>query len=320
MHRDFDAVVNMPPGRARLVKSGLASRCRVAAAALEAGRTVVFLAHSREEYQQARGLLSLFLPDLSAQPRPVETPRWQDALLALPSGADTAKSGAAEGGAGAVRGHWNWLERLPALYALRAARARCLLVTPQSLLLRYMPLQFFEEHEAELTVGAELDVDSLLEQAVLWGFERVPTVTRPGDVARRGDIFDIWSPGYDRPARLEFFGDTLEEIRFFDAAGQRSLCTARQVTLLPVLPVSLAPRWREKAEKRWERLFQKGLLGENALYDMRQALGRGGAGLLPGVYYDAPTTLEEWLPHDVLWLLPGEADTRENTASASWAL
>ena len=38
------------------------------------------------------------------------------------------------------------------------------------------------------------------------------------------------------------------------------------------------------------------------------ALDGGGAGILPGVLWDAPSLLEEWLPADSLWLLPGEAD------------
>ena len=55
------------------------------------------------------------------------------------------------------------------------------------------------------------------------GFSRVGTVVDPGDFAVRGGIIDIFPPGADNPVRLDFFGDTLESIREFDAQTQRSM-------------------------------------------------------------------------------------------------
>jgi hypothetical protein len=41
---------------------------------------------------------------------------------------------------------------------------------------------------------------------------------RPGEVAARGDVVDIFAPGCPWPLRFEFFGDTIENIRCFDPA------------------------------------------------------------------------------------------------------
>jgi len=64
--------------------------------------------------------------------------------------------------------------------------------------------------------------EALLEWAIDHGFERLELVESPGDVARRGDIVDIFSPGDTHPVRIEYFGDELESIRKFDVCTQRS--------------------------------------------------------------------------------------------------
>ena len=307
MH-DITDLIDMPCRRVHLGRSGVATRCRLAVESAAQGRTAVILVRNRDEYALARGLLTLFTPELSLATFPLERPRWDASVVGLPPGVLHLGMGT------------GWAERMATLFALGRRAARCLVLTPDNLLMRYMPLNFFDDHELTLSTGAELEPDLLVEQAVSWGFERNPTVTRPGDLARRGDILDIWAPGYERPARVEFFGDLIEEMRIFDPATQRSVAPVSTLTVLPVTPIAAGGQWRHKAEERWERLFQKKLLDENSLHDFRRNLERGGTGLFPGVFYDAPTVLEEWLPKNALWLLPGEADAKEELESSFWAL
>ena len=54
------------------------------------------------------------------------------------------------------------------------------------------------------------------------GYNRASTVREPGDYAVRGGIVDLYPPGMGEPVRLDFFGDTLESIRSFDAETQRT--------------------------------------------------------------------------------------------------
>src|SRR5690625_5981138 len=44
-----------------------------------------------------------------------------------------------------------------------------------------------------------------------------------GQYAVRGGILDVFPPAEDHPMRIEFWGDTVEEIRWFSVADQRSL-------------------------------------------------------------------------------------------------
>ena len=44
----------------------------------------------------------------------------------------------------------------------------------------------------------------------------------PGEYAMRGGILDLYPPAHSPPGAPRFFGDTLEAIRFFDPASQRT--------------------------------------------------------------------------------------------------
>ncbi|HEY2287497.1 MAG TPA: transcription-repair coupling factor, partial [Streptosporangiaceae bacterium] len=74
-----------------------------------------------------------------------------------------------------------------------------------------------------LRAGDTCDPDELLTRLVEIGYAREDLVGRRGDVAVRGGIIDVFSPTDEHPVRIEFFGDTVEEIRYFKVADQRSL-------------------------------------------------------------------------------------------------
>jgi len=278
----------------RLERGGMASLCRIGCDCLAAGRSVALLARNREERNVAAAYTRLFSPDMSVQGADPARPRWQEPWVSLPSGLER---------------RINWTERIATLYALRRGKSRGLVASLDNLLLRFMPCDFFDRHELIVRRGEELSPDLLAGQAVEWGFVRASMVSAPGECARRGDIFDLFPPGYERPLRVEFFGDTVEDIRVFDPNTQRSLGSVQELRLLPSAPAGVSGR--DKALARWTRLAQKGLLAKDQRDALEQALDQGKA-LLPGVYYDAPSILEEWLPKDVIWLLPGRAALKED--------
>ncbi len=77
-----------------------------------------------------------------------------------------------------------------------------------------------------LRAGDTCDPDELLTRLVEIGYAREDLVGKRGDVAVRGGIIDVFAPTDEHPVRIEFFGDTVEEIRYFKVADQRSLAEA----------------------------------------------------------------------------------------------
>jgi transcription-repair coupling factor (superfamily II helicase) len=70
---------------------------------------------------------------------------------------------------------------------------------------------------------------------------RTDTVRETGEFAVRGGIFDVFPPGLDAPVRLDFFGDEVETIRWFDAATQRTTGPCNQLVLRPVAEFTIEP-------------------------------------------------------------------------------
>src|SRR3979490_1729537 len=66
------------------------------------------------------------------------------------------------------------------------------------------------------------------------GYSRSSTVREPGEYAVRGGILDLFPAGLDQPVRFDFFGDSLESIRSFDAETQRTLLDMRSLDLVPI--------------------------------------------------------------------------------------
>ncbi|UWU81160.1 transcription-repair coupling factor [Bradyrhizobium huanghuaihaiense] len=77
-----------------------------------------------------------------------------------------------------------------------------------------------------------------MDTVVAWlehnGYNRSSTVREPGEYAVRGGILDLFPAGLEQPVRFDFFGDSLESIRSFDAETQRTLLDMRSLDLVPV--------------------------------------------------------------------------------------
>lgn len=84
-----------------------------------------------------------------------------------------------------------------------------------------------------LEAGRDYPVYELLGRLTAAGYERVDTVTRPGQIAVRGGILDIFPAGDREPCRAEFFGDNLDTLRRFDLNTQRSTKRENRILISP---------------------------------------------------------------------------------------
>src|SRR5262245_42910783 len=89
----------------------------------------------------------------------------------------------------------------------------------------------------DLKPGQEIAPTDLSEHLVDAGFNREDPADQHGEFAIRGGIVDIFPAGEAQPVRLEFVGDTVESIRRYDPATQRSVESIDQVTVVPLQDV-----------------------------------------------------------------------------------
>ncbi|GGW42359.1 transcription-repair coupling factor [Streptomyces xantholiticus] len=74
-----------------------------------------------------------------------------------------------------------------------------------------------------LRTGRQADLEEVVEGLAAAAYSRVELVEKRGEFAVRGGILDVFPPTEEHPLRVEFWGDDVEEIRYFKVADQRSL-------------------------------------------------------------------------------------------------
>jgi transcription-repair coupling factor (superfamily II helicase) len=97
-----------------------------------------------------------------------------------------------------------------------------------------------------IELGEEIELDSVADDLVGAGYERVEQVEERGQFAVRGGILDVFPATEERAVRIELFGDEVESMRWFSTFTQRSLGAAERVEMAPA--AELDAEHRELAE------------------------------------------------------------------------
>ena len=88
-----------------------------------------------------------------------------------------------------------------------------------------------EQQTTKIEIGGNLGYDDLIEYLNLLEYQKDKFVEAPGEYSQRGSIIDFWSYSESNPSRIEFDGDFLESIRYFDPESQRSIERIESVKL-----------------------------------------------------------------------------------------
>ncbi|BAC71261.1 transcription-repair coupling factor [Streptomyces avermitilis] len=181
----------------------------VAALARDTGRTVLAVtATGREAEDLAAALRSLLPPD-----RVVEYPSWET----LPHERLSPRSDTVG-------------RRLAVLRRLAHPRADdpetgpvSVVVAPIRSVLQPQVKGLGDLEPVALRTGQTADLGTIVEALSAAAYARVELVEKRGEFAVRGGILDVFPPTEEHPLRVEFWGDDVEEIRYFKVADQRSL-------------------------------------------------------------------------------------------------
>ncbi|QLF70445.1 transcription-repair coupling factor [Peteryoungia desertarenae] len=167
------------------------------------------------------------------------------------------------------------------------------LVTVNAMLQKVAPADVIDSLGFSAKPGNQVRMDDIAARLERNGFDRVATVREVGEFAVRGGILDVFVPGSEEPVRLDFFGDTLESIRSFDPASQRTIGQVRSLDLNPMSEVTLTPETISRFRKNYLSLFGAATR-DDALY-AAVSEGRRYAGMehwLPMFYDKLETTFD----------------------------
>ncbi|MGY4974986.1 transcription-repair coupling factor [Streptomyces nigrescens] len=117
-----------------------------------------------------------------------------------------------------------------------------------------------------LRTGETADLEEVVDGLAAAAYARVELVEKRGEFAVRGGILDVFPPTEEHPLRVEFWGDDVEEIRYFKVADQRSLEVAEHgLWAPPCRELLLTDQVRERAAALAEQHPELGeLLGKIA--------------------------------------------------------
>lgn len=110
-----------------------------------------------------------------------------------------------------------------------------LITFPEALAERVVDRKVLTEMSMVVNQGDSLSISFIENLLVEYGFERNDFVYEPGQFSIRGSIVDIYSYAEEQPARIDFFGDEVETIRFFDVESQLSDRKVDRVSIVPDL-------------------------------------------------------------------------------------
>ena len=127
--------------------------------------------------------------------------------------------------------------RARALYGASAGEARIVIASAVALLPKVSAPQRLLNAALSLAPEVEIAPHDLAELLTDAGFTREDPVDEHGEFCVRGGIVDLFPPGAAEPFRVEFIGDTIETIRSYDPATQRSTGSIDQVHVLPMREV-----------------------------------------------------------------------------------
>jgi transcription-repair coupling factor (superfamily II helicase) len=123
--------------------------------------------------------------------------------------------------------------RIETLAALAARRPGVFCIAHDAMRDPVLAAADFVARTRTFVIGETYDWEATLAELNALGYERVDTVGAAGEFAVRGGIVDVFPAQSDLPLRLEFFGDTLETIRTFALADQRSVGAVENLTVTP---------------------------------------------------------------------------------------
>ena len=130
--------------------------------------------------------------------------------------------------------------RLQVLGDIVGGRCNILCSSAEGLLQLTLPRKEFTDATLTIKEGTAIKQTVLIEKLLAAGYHRRDRVDGAGQFSVRGGIIDIYAPDMKRPARIEFWGDTVDTLSGFDVMSQRREIQLKKIYITPAREVLFA--------------------------------------------------------------------------------
>ncbi len=148
---------------------------------------------------------------------------------------------------------WEY-ERIRVLRKVLENKAEIVVCTPKAALEILEPVHNIKG-QIDIKYGGEMNLYELAAELCNFGYVRTDTVEGKGQFSNRGDILDIYPANSEYPVRIEFFGDEVDSIGYFDIMTQRRTENIKEITIMPAREVRLTQDEQQKCIESTQRLI-----------------------------------------------------------------
>ncbi|MBA2606740.1 MAG: transcription-repair coupling factor [Acidobacteria bacterium] len=230
----------------------------------ETNKTFVIVTDSNKEIETWECDLEFWQNSIQNPKSKIQNPNGSQ-LLVLPSSESDVYAG--------VSPHAETLERRAlTLWTLANSKPNFVVTSAKSLITRTVSPDKIKNLGAILKRDEDFAPENLIEKLVSSGFVREEPLKNIGEFSVRGGIVDVWSPSAEMPVRIEFFGDTVDSIREFDAETQLSTNQLKETSIAPMREFSATAQdfkdWAFFARERFtDEKFARAVLDRTQFAD-----------------------------------------------------
>lgn len=199
--------------------------------------------------------------------------------------------------------------RLGVLHNIQKGEYEIIVASVEAALQLTLPAKELEKRSLKLAISDEHSPKAVLELLLMAGYVRSDLVEGSGQFAARGGILDFFPPGEKEPVRIEFWGDSIDSISYFDPLSQRRTDTLAEIQIIPATEIlfdsqeSLAEKIEAAARAVKGRGAQK---ARELLYSdlelIRQGIRIGSLDKFLPLAYEKPATIFDYCKNDLLFV------------------
>ena len=125
------------------------------------------------------------------------------------------------------------LERQSAIASIFDDKPTILVAHASSSMLQIASKDRYKENIIRISKGDMLDKEELIKKLSNFGYSHIDRVTNRNQIASRGEILDVYDASYKNPLRIQFFGDEIDDLRFFNVQDELSFEHIDKINIHP---------------------------------------------------------------------------------------
>ncbi|MFW6338100.1 MAG: transcription-repair coupling factor [Alkalispirochaetaceae bacterium] len=192
--------------------------------------------------------------------------------------------------------------RMRALNEIAGGSRRVVIVPLRSAISPLPPRDEILSRRIALEKGGSFDPVELARKLNEFGYSRVPQVSVRGEYALRGEVLDLYIPGFENPLRVVFEFDEIERVTFFDVSTQSSIENVSSVVVYPVKEVLWSDRRLEVFERAVAEAPELRRHGDEFLEELRERRSLPGEEYLYSLAFEEPESLMRFAGSEALFV------------------